>query len=76
MKQQFQIAFYVGALLLVVAMTGCTAGKSKEMNIELIQDMMDQARTSMDVADVLKPIDSQVRTRFLQLPGNFPLASG
>lgn len=42
MKQQIQIAFYVGALLLVVAMTGCTGGKSKEMNIELIQDMMDQ----------------------------------
>lgn len=41
-----------------------------------IDDMMLQARTSEDVALVLKPIDSQVRTRFLQLPGNFPLTSG
>lgn len=41
-----------------------------------IDDMMMQARTSEDPALVLKPIDSQVRTRFLQLPGNFPLTSG
>lgn len=41
-----------------------------------IDDMMLQARTSEDASFVLKPIDSQVRTRFLQLPGNFPLTSG
>lgn len=41
-----------------------------------IQDMLNHSKTSVDESYVLKPIDSQVRTRFLQLPGNYPLTSG
>lgn len=41
-----------------------------------IDDMMRQARTSVDSFQVLKPIDSTTRTRFLQMPSQFPVVTG